>query len=1081
MAKRYPSFHPVPVHNSTDRSKSQYWQILNCARPHGSGEAKTREEVREALQDPINGLLKVSGEDNVGTRMSNDLLSVVIGLGLLDIEKEDDVEYIVQTEHGESYLNGEIDFGKTLRLALEYRMWKKDHHRGDQMLIELLLDIHKVMEPESQKYLSPSEILDRLDKSGWESKGYDQQDEQRGAKRNLRDALRFGALIQLFNLDNESGRPRYSRYSNSTVSADYNDDDDEDSQSENYPYLDSLRRICVYWQCEKVLRKLGTSNECFNNDNGNGEDFLHWLFVYHMYRVCGGLGNQRSHVNMLRKEADKFVITVREAYESDRSKFEGHGHINSDLPRPRKSIETLRAKAKGGHIQPGELLNTVNHHIKLLKIAIRSKFGLDSKQIPNFITVEALQQAYDCKEQEEVIALFNRVAGARYDVTILSDFAEKHRGVDWTFTKAFDEYKWQREATQKWFENDTSGIVAAVTASGKTVMAMYAISKYIEQNPKAVVSVIVPTEVLMFQWAETFAEILGLNEDVIGLRGAGFKDSFTSGKRVVISIVNSARLGVLASDVDQLPSATKHLMVADECHKFGGKANRTVFDARTDAILGLSATPPADEKQDDDDLTNSQVVLDKIGDVFYNLRYKEALEENLISEFEIVYVSIPLDEIDSLKYSDLSKKIGKSIQNIKSKYGHMMDRYSNRSLDEQLNSLAVKVPDINSDRDVFRYRNFAQKRRELVWETENRKLAYLTLTRSDETKPFTVKYEDKPSEQDHHINSQIMVFHERITQLQGIVASVDKREKKKQKRSAKEEEQLKLSREVNKGLEALAQSNKTRYGMYHSKQNPIWNSLFMQAFRENKCRVMLSVQALAEGVDVPKADVGIIRMSTGSVRKRIQTIGRMLRRGTEEKAVIYIFNVTTSDWKPTIDCNILRTVDWDEQLGDATIKHWRFIPNGAYVDTANHPGGFESQSIDILKELIPESWENRLPPAEVDVSELEFGDDYPGRFDGTPIGVDASGQTFLKNRDFGRLFIEDDRLEKAAKFVHINKGGGKILLTSQGHLITRVKGEPTAFLGTIDIEELHKLEAESLQARKDKADNKPRTFEEMFG
>ncbi|MFL2974137.1 MAG: helicase-related protein [Candidatus Thalassarchaeaceae archaeon] len=60
---------------------------------------------------------------------------------------------------------------------------------------------------------------------------------------------------------------------------------------------------------------------------------------------------------------------------------------------------------------------------------------------------------------------------------------------------------------------------------------------------------------------------------------------------------------------------------------------------------------------------------------------------------------------------------------------------------------------------------------------------------------------------------------------------------------------------------------------------------------------MLSVKALAEGVDVPSADVGIIRVSTGSVRQRIQTIGRMLRKSGAEKATVYIFHVTQIKWR----------------------------------------------------------------------------------------------------------------------------------------------------------------------------------------
>ena len=251
----------------------------------------------------------------------------------------------------------------------------------------------------------------------------------------------------------------------------------------------------------------------------------------------------------------------------------------------------------------------------------------------------------------------------------------------------------------------------------------------------------------------------------------------------------------------------------------------------------------------------------------------------------------------------------------------------------------------------------------------------------------------------------------------------------------------------------------------------------MDMFRDNTRKIMLSVKALAEGVDVPSADVGIIRVSTGSVRQRIQTIGRMLRKSGAEKATIYIFHVTKSNGDPTVDCNILRTVDWKEQLGEAEILHSKFIPP---VDE-NKVGEMTPPSQDIEGLPIPPSWEDRLPPAEVDVTDLELGDEYPGRFDGTPIGVDASGQPFIKNRQFGRLFLDDEGLKRAAKFVQSKKGGGKILLTAQGHLITRVKGEPTYFLGTLDPDRLQELENESLASRKERPTKEFKSFEEMFG
>ena len=71
-------------------------------------------------------------------------------------------------------------------------------------------------------------------------------------------------------------------------------------------------------------------------------------------------------------------------------------------------------------------------------------------------------------------------------------------------------------------------------------MAMLAIEDYVSKNPKSIVSVIVPTKVLMYQWATEIAKLLGINSKDIGLRGDGFKDRFADGKRVVVSIVNSA-------------------------------------------------------------------------------------------------------------------------------------------------------------------------------------------------------------------------------------------------------------------------------------------------------------------------------------------------------------------------------------------------------------------------------------------------------------------------------------------------------------------------------------------------------------
>ena len=71
------------------------------------------------------------------------------------------------------------------------------------------------------------------------------------------------------------------------------------------------------------------------------------------------------------------------------------------------------------------------------------------------------------------------------------------------------------------------GIVSVVTGAGKTVMALKAIKEYFKEFPNAKVSVIVPTRVLMYQWAHEISKLLAISSSQIGFRGDGFKDSFS--------------------------------------------------------------------------------------------------------------------------------------------------------------------------------------------------------------------------------------------------------------------------------------------------------------------------------------------------------------------------------------------------------------------------------------------------------------------------------------------------------------------------------------------------------------------------
>jgi hypothetical protein len=211
----------------------------------------------------------------------------------------------------------------------------------------------------------------------------------------------------------------------------------------------------------------------------------------------------------------------------------------------------------------------------------------------------------------------------------------------------------------------------------------------------------------------------------------------------------------------------------------------------------------------------------------------------------------------------------------------------------------------------------------------------------------------------------------------------------------------------------------------------------MEWFRdEGFANVMLSVKALVEGVDVPSADLGIVRVSSSSVRQRIQTLGRILRTGgdTTRHSRLYVLYA-----RDTVDTNIFDKHDWASELANAEINHQVWETGEDALDGELRVA---------TEEEIP-SGRNWEPPEVPDVSELNRGDLYSGPRSGYRISVGADGRPFEPRRN-SRRYITTDAVRDAAKFVHNQKGGGTIIVNEANHMLTQLPEEGLVFIGVLE-------------------------------
>lgn len=527
----------------------------------------------------------------------------------------------------------------------------------------------------------------------------------------------------------------------------------------------------------------------------------------------------------------------------------------------------------------------------------------------------------------------------------------------WNLTKGVEPYPWQQHCIEQWLKNKGHGTVKVVTGAGKTLLALLIAEQLQNTKDKELhLAIVVPTIVLMHQWYDAILEHGNLPAEAIGRLGGGYDEGFSGGRRILIC--------VLASASEQLPKLVKEanveghlLLVADECHRAGANEMSNVFKTKCRWTLGLSATP---EREEDDMGYDKSLLGKKLGSIIYEFNLADALREGLVPKFTIYHYGLSMNPDERRRYESVSRSITDAMSQLKAQRDARSDsdffswaRHVAARNQGELGAIAMRfVSDVS-------------KRRELLNHMEARRDAVIRLIEQE----FAINPE-----------ARVILFHESIADVMDLFAYLWRR-----------------------GHKAIAE---------HSELPASWREKGLELFRRGVARIIVSARSLIEGFNVPAVDVGIIVASSGSVRQRIQSLGRVLRRhrgpnGEEKTSCIHVLYAADS-----AEENIYSKVDWYETTGVDSNKFFLW-------DLEGEPH---------LQDAPPKT---PLPTeTQVDAEALVAGGRYPGQYEGEELSCDT--QRNITNAD-GQYAA--DTADLAEAILDLKRSGGKFRVTPKRHFV----------------------------------------------
>jgi superfamily II DNA or RNA helicase len=476
---------------------------------------------------------------------------------------------------------------------------------------------------------------------------------------------------------------------------------------------------------------------------------------------------------------------------------------------------------------------------------------------------------------------------------------------------------WQTEALAAWHRGDSVGVrrgtLEVFTGGGKTLLALAAAAQTSRDVPDLHLAIVVPTQALATQWYHELLEQTNLTKADIGRVGGGHKDGW-AGRRVLVAVLNTAArtLPELCRGLD--PASL--MLVIDECHRAGAPQFSRVLSTAAHFRLGLSATPDRDEldEQGEPIAYDDQILGQRLGEVVFTFDLRQARAAGWLPEYAIHHHGIELDPVERREYDRLSRQVDDLAERL-------------RSLGKepgQARRLAARKDEVGST--ASSYVSATAKRKDLLYRVRERRRVTAAL--------LGTIFAADPSR-------KALLFHERVEEAAALHA-------------------------------VLVETLSVTSTLEHSKLTPTARRTALEDFAEDRASVLVSVKSLVEGLNVPAADLGVSVASSSSVRQRVQSLGRVLRRrfdGQVKKADMHIVYVAD-----TVDELIYAKEDWSDLTGEGANEYLTWALDADEPEVAGEPPRtprpteeMEWARLGERPPLRPELWHGVLPDVDYSV------------------------------------------------------------------------------------------------------------------